>query len=505
MATNELLLEAKGICKQFNGNPVLKNVNLEIRNGEVHALMGENGAGKSTIIKIITGVYAKDEGEIFLDGEHVEINSRHDTQRCGISVIYQELSLIPALTVTQNIFLGQEYGRFGFTNRKLMRQKVQKLIDKYEFDLSPDTVVESLGMAKRQMVEILKALSVDARLIIMDEPTSALSTTESEKLFETIEGLRKKGASILYISHRLEEVYRLSDRLTVMRDGENVGVLNRDEITPEKVVPMMLGRDVKMEVRRREMQKREDKNVLEVKNLAFAERLKDISFTAYGGEVLGIGGLVGSGRTELLGCIYGILKQSKGTITLNGKPVGKSVGRNIRGGFALVPEDRRNEGFVPMLSIEKNLTLASYDKLSKVSVVNRRKEIKWAKDAIKTYDVRPPQKDLPVGTLSGGNQQKVVVGRWLARSPKVLLLDEPTAGIDVGVKNELHHLIHKLARTGAIVIMVSSDLPELTHVSDRILVMHDGCFFEEFTRENVTQTAVLLAASGVHTEEGRAL
>ncbi len=499
-----ILLQCRGICKQFNGIPVLKNVDLDVRRGEVHALMGENGAGKSTIIKIITGVYSMDEGQIYIEGEPVNITCRQDARCSGISVIYQELSLFPALDVTENIFIGQELSHYGFTRKKEMRKRVQELIDKYEFDLDPTAIVDSLSMAQRQMVEILKALSMDAKLIIMDEPTASLSASESEKLFETIDRLRKKGSSILYISHRLEEVYRLSDRLTVMRDGENVGVLTKDEITPHKVTTLMIGHEI-TDDKSRERRSRYEGNCLEVIGLAYKDILKDVSFKAYGGEILGIGGLVGSGRTELIKCIYGAAKPDKGTVTLNGRPVGRSVAKNIRAGFGLVPEDRRNEGFIPFLSIEKNLTISSYDKLAKFGVVNRKKEIGFAEEAIKGYDIRPAMRSLPVGNLSGGNQQKVVLGRWLSRKPKVLLLDEPTAGVDVGVKHELYHMMRALAIAGSIVIMVSSDLEELTRISDRILVMQGGRFFEEFSHEKATQSAVLLAASGVHTEEGVAL
>jgi ribose transport system ATP-binding protein len=504
MSEKTFLLQCKGICKQFNGIPVLRNVNLEVLPGEVHALMGENGAGKSTIIKIITGVYTMDDGQIFLEGQPVTISCRQDARTCGISVIYQELSLFPALNVTENIFIGQELHKYGILSKKEMRRRVRELIDTYGFDLDPNALVGSMGMAQRQMVEILKALSMEAKLIIMDEPTASLSASETEKLFETIDSLRKKGTSILYISHRLEEIYRLSDRLTVMRDGENVGVLTKDEITPQKVTTMMIGHEIR-EDKNRERRHRFEGNCLEVSGLAYKHILKDVNFKAYGGEILGIGGLVGSGRTELIRCIYGAAKPGRGKITLNGKPVSRSVARNIKAGFGLVPEDRRNEGFIPLLSIEKNLAIASYDKLARFGVVNRKKEVEFAMEAIKGYDIRPPMKQLPVGNLSGGNQQKVVLGRWLSRKPLVLLLDEPTAGVDVGVKHELYHLMRALALAGSIVIMVSSDLAELTHVSDRILVMHDGRFFQEFSHESATQSAILLAASGVHTSEGLAL
>ncbi|MDR2356143.1 MAG: sugar ABC transporter ATP-binding protein [Clostridiales Family XIII bacterium] len=504
MEEHKVLLRTEGVFKQFNGVTVLEDVNLEVAYGEVHALMGENGAGKSTIIKIITGVYDRDAGEIFVDGAPVDIRNRQDARAHGISVIYQELSLIPALSVTENIFLGQEIARGGLMARKEMREKVRALIKKYEFEIDPDAVVDTLGMAQRQMVEILKALSMDAKLIIMDEPTSSLSASESEKLFDTIDGLRKKGAGILYVSHRLDEVYRLSDRLTVMRDGRIVAVLGRDEINAKTVTTLMIGHEPR-EVRARTGEKRFEDNCLEVKNLAYGKLLKDVSFTAYGGEILGIGGLVGSGRTELIRCIYGAARQTSGEILFNGKPVSKLIGKNIRMGFGLVPEDRRVEGFIPVQSMEKNIAIASHDRLSRFGFMNARLEARWAEDAIKNYDIRPKNKEMPVANLSGGNQQKVVLGRWLSRDPKLLLLDEPTVGVDVGVKADLYDFMRKLAQNGAIIIMVSSDLFELTHISDRILVMYGGRFFEEFSHENVSQTSVLLAASGEHTEEGRAL
>ncbi len=504
MEEKKTLLKAEGICKSFNGIQVLKNVDLELRYGEVHALMGENGAGKSTIIKIITGVYSKDAGQIYIDGEPVEIYSRQDARSNGISVIYQELSLVPALTVTENIFLGQEISKFGIPDKKQMKQKVQELIDIYKFDLKPDAVVNTLSMAQRQMVEILKALSMQAKLIIMDEPTASLSSAETEKLFEAIDFLRQNNATVLYISHRLEEIYRLADRLTVMRDGENVGCLEHDEITPEKVTFMMIGKELRQQSRGNEASVNRD-FCLKVDKLCYGSLLKDVSFEAYGGEILGIGGLVGSGRTELVQCIYGVRKASAGTITLDGKPVSNSVRRNILDGFGFVPEDRRNEGFFPLLSIAENITITSYDRLSRLCVISGKKSVKHVEDAIRDYDIRPAKRRVPVGNLSGGNQQKVILGRWLSRKPKLLILDEPTVGVDVGVKAELYALMRQLSDTGAIIIMVSSDLEELTNVSDRILIMHGGKFFEEFHHDDVTQQAVLQASYGTFAEGGKLL
>jgi ribose transport system ATP-binding protein len=504
MSGQKVILRTEGICKSFNGVQVLKNVDMDVKSGEVHALMGENGAGKSTIIKIITGVYAKEAGQIYVDEKPVEILSRQDARANGISVIYQELSLVPELTVTENIFLGQEaMGRF-LPDRKEMRRQVRALIDKYEFKINPDAVVATMGMATRQMVEILKALSIDAKLIIMDEPTSALSTTETEKLFDTIDTLRRKGSAILYISHRLEEIYRLADRLTVMRDGVNVGVLSHGEITPERVTTLMIGREIRKNVKERKRVP-DMEHVLEVNHLRYRNLLSDVNMRAYGGEILGIGGLVGSGRTELIKCIYGAFRRTGGEITLDGKPVSAAIAKNIVSGMGLVPEDRRTEGFFPVLNIAENLTVASYDLLSKAGVIRAAGEKAFAENAIRDYDIRPATGTVPVGNLSGGNQQKVVLGRWLSRRPKVLLLDEPTAGVDVGVKAELYKLMEDLADQGAIIVMVSSDLEELVNVSDRILIMHKGRFFKEYTYENASQNEVLLASSGVDSGEGRVL
>ena len=500
----ELILRTENVCKSFNGIQVLKNVNFEIKKGEIHALMGENGAGKSTIIKIITGVYTKDEGEIYIDGRHVDINSRREAAAAGISVIYQELSLVPDLTVTENIFLGHEIMKKGLPDKKEMRRQVQALIDKYGFIIQPDAVVASMGMAQRQMTEILKALSAEANLLIMDEPTTSLSASETEQLFVTMEGLREHGTSILYISHRLEEIYRVTDRLTIMRNGEVVGVVDSKTVEPDTVTTLMIGHELEKTGIR--VPNINENHYIEVKDLSLGNLLHDINFKAYGGEILGIGGLVGSGRTELVRCIYGSIKKYSGTITLDGKPVSRNVARNIKNGFGMVPEDRRTSGFFPQLSIQRNVTISSYDRLAaKGIIVNGKAETAYAEKTIADYDIRPPMRKLPVQNLSGGNQQKVILGRWLSRDVDVLILDEPTVGVDVGVKAELYGYMRKLADKGAIIIMVSSDLAELTDASDRVLVLHNGTIFQEFRDHSATQQGVLLASSGVAVKEGNAI
>jgi ribose transport system ATP-binding protein len=494
-----MLLRAEGINKSFSGTRVLKNVKLEIKKGEVHALMGENGAGKSTLIKILTGVYPRDAGTINFDGHEVALNfTRTDARKLGIAVIYQELSLIPTLTVTQNILLGQEIVNDGLLDQKAMRQKVVGIMEYYGLSIDPDAVLETLSIAQRQMIEILKALTFEASLIIMDEPTASLSSKEAESLFKIINSLKAKNVSVLYISHRLEEVYRLCDRLTVLRDGENVAVLEKGQINPTEVIRLMIGKELTDTKGLGEMRPYHPEVVLQIENLTRKGVFSGISFEVHRGEVLGIGGLVGSGRTEVLRCIYGADQYDSGTIRFNGKRLPASIIKNIRAGFGLIPEDRRNQGFIPLLSINRNIALTNYDKLTggKI-VVSSKDELAMCHQAMRQLEVRPNNPEIHVGNLSGGNQQKVVVGKWLMRDLKVLLIDEPTAGIDVGVKEEIYNLIEKLAAAGVAVIIVSSDLQELLKVSHRILVLRQGRMIKEFKEGAVAQEDVLKAASGI--------
>ena len=505
MTDREVILQVKDIEKSFGGVPVLKKVNLDIRKGEVHALMGENGAGKSTLIKIITGAYTKDAGSIFWKGKEVQIDSRADCQALGIACIYQELSVIPALTVAQNVLLGKEpkIGRTGLINYRELNRQVGQLIDRYEFPLNPTDVVGDLGIGQRQLIEILKGLSTEADLLIMDEPTASLSGKEAESLFDIIGGLRDKGVSIIYISHRLEEVYRLSDRLTILRDGENKAVLEKDEIDPLRVIELMIGKAVdESEGSVKTLKRNQNPVYLEVKNLTSRGVFKDVSFQVRKGEIVGIGGLIGAGRTELVRCIYGIDRFHSGEILVDGKPYAPNAARSIKNGFGFVPEDRRNQGFIPLLSINKNNALTNYDLIKKSGwAISDKDELRMCLEAIRKVDIRPGDPDKPVGLLSGGNQQKVVLGKWLMRDLKILIVDEPTAGIDVGAKNEIYTILQDLAREGVVIIVVSSDLQELLRISDRILVMRKGRIVKEFAEETVTQADILAAASGLIQDE----
>ena len=433
----------------------------------------------------------------------MEIESRADAQKLGLAVIYQELSLIPTLTVMQNILLGREEQKLGVINARAMRKRVTELMDRYELQLPLDEAVENLSIAQQQTVEILKALTVDAPLIVMDEPTASLSASESESLFKIIRSLREKGVGILYITHRLEEVYLLADRLTVLRDGENVAVVEKQDFDPNEVIRMMIGKDLTNQRNAAQMKTPDPEVVLSVRNLTRRGVFHDVSFDVHKGEILGIGGLVGSGRTEVLRCIFGADRYDEGEILYQGKRVPNAVPKTIRMGFGLIPEDRRAQGFVPLGSVRRNIALTNFDQLRRaLGFVNSGKEKALGDQAIRSLDVRPNNPLMQVGNLSGGNQQKVVVGKWIMRDLRVLLVDEPTAGIDVGVKDEIYSIMESLAQKGIIVIVVSSDLQELLRVSHRILVMRKGRIFKEFSEGVVTQEDVLAAASGIENEGG---
>lgn len=502
---SKVIFEAKKINKSFSIVQVLHDVNLEIRKGEVHALMGENGAGKSTLIKIITGAYTKDSGQLFWKGREVEINSLKDCQTIGISCIYQELSVIPALTVAQNIFLGREpKNRLGFIDHKAMNKAAQELIDRYQFPLKATDDVGGLGIGLRQLVEILKGLSCDAELLIMDEPTASLSGKEAARLFDIIESLRKNGVSIIYISHRLEEVYRLSDRLTVLRDGRNAATLEHDQIVPKYVIQLMIGKMVdESSGSRKRLVPNTNDVVLKVENLSRKGFFEDVSFEVRRGEIVGFGGLIGSGRTEVMRCIYGIDKITSGEIYFNGKKYEPSSSKkSIHSGFGFVPEDRRGQGFIPLLSIDRNIALTNYDIIKQIGLtILQGDERSMCKKAISKLNIRPANPDAQVRLLSGGNQQKVVLGKWLMRDLKMLIVDEPTAGIDVGAKIAIYNILEELAKTGVIILLVSSDLQELVSVSHRILVMRKGKLVKEFREGYITQADVLEASSGVTEKE----
>ena len=501
--SENILFEMKNIEKIFAHVHALDHVHFDVRKGEVHALLGENGAGKSTLIKILTGVYPKDGGNIYMDGKEVSINSREDASALGIAVIFQELSLVPTLSVYQNIMLGKEISKFGIVNAGAEKKEITELIERYGFPLKADDIVETLSVAQMQMVEILKALATDARLIIMDEPTASLSIRESEMLYKIINQLREKGVSIIYISHRLEEVFNLSDRITILRDGKNAGVVEKKDIVPGEVIKMMIGKEISEATASRKLTVSDAEPVLTVKNLSSLGNFDNVSFEVKRGEVVVLTGLVGSGRTEIIRAIYGADPVDSGEVLLEGEVYKPSVTRSVASGFGLIPEDRRTQGFSPLLSVTRNVCVTNYDKLAKNGLVNRKEEKKLGIHAVELTDLRPANPDVQVGNLSGGNQQKAVLGKWLTRDLKVILIDEPTVGIDIGAKDEIYEIIDKLSSQGVAVLMVSSDIAEVLRVAHRIIVMREGKLFTEFNEGVATQEDILMASSGLTGEEAK--
>lgn len=495
-----ILLEMNNIEKIFAHVQALDRVNFQVRRGEVHTLLGENGAGKSTLIKILTGVYPKDGGQIFMEGREVNIASREDAAALGISVIFQELSLIPTLCVYQNIMLGKELSRFGFVQAKKEKKKIADLIEYYGFSLGVNDIVETLSVAQMQMVEILKALAADAKLIIMDEPTASLSSHESKLLFSIIDQLRERGVSIIYISHRLEEVFKLSDRITILRDGKIAGVVEKNQINPSEIIKMMIGKSVSEATASRMLRQSEEETVLSIQHLCCLGAYEDVSLEVKRGEVLVLTGLVGSGRTELIRAIYGADPYDSGKIELEGKPYQPQIKKAVAEGFGLIPEDRRTQGFSPLLSVTGNVALTNYDKISSKGFVSKAREEELGRHAVRLVDLRPPNPNVLAGNLSGGNQQKVVLGKWLTRNLKVLLIDEPTVGIDIGAKDEIYQIIETLSQNGVAVLMVSSDMAEVLRVAHRIIVMREGKIAKEFHTGIVTQEDILMASSGLDTE-----
>ena len=487
------LLEMRGITKRFPGVTALDHVDFELEKGEVHVLLGENGAGKSTLIKMLSGAYQPDEGEILVDGEKVEISSAMDAQALGISTIYQEFNLVPQLTVAENILLGRQPRRFGVVNGSKMRKDARELLERIKVRVNADARVEDLGVAQRQMVEIAKALSLDARILIMDEPTASLSGQEVGRLFEIIHGLQEDEVGVIFISHHLEEVTEIGDRVTVLRDGEYVDRVPASTDHSD-FVRLMVGRDIEDQFPRR---KPEIGDVLlEVKNLSQEGVLEDISFELRAGEVVGIAGIVGAGRTELAEAIFGSEPADSGEVWVRGETLRPGHPREAKDrGIGFITEDRQGEGIVQPLSVSENLGLAALGDNSSLGLVNRRKQRQQAEKMIGDLNIRTPGPEQEIRYLSGGNQQKVVIGKWLLNNSKILIMDEPTRGIDVGAKVEIYELINDLTENGAGILMISSELPEVLGMSDRVLVMSQGHITGELLAEEATQENVMELAT----------
>ena len=491
----ETIVSMNGICKYFPGVKALDNVQFELRSGEVMALLGGNGAGKSTLMKILSGVYTRDAGTMEIFGKPYGDLLPKQAQQVGVAIIHQELNMCPHLTVTENMFLGREIQRGLCVDKRAMEKAAEQILSELKIDISPTDRVGDLPVSKQQMVEIAKALSINARILIMDEPTSALTAKEIDELFRIIRKLREDGCGIVYISHRLEELQHIVDRVTIMRDGQYIMTANFQDLTMDQIITNMVGREIKEKFPRVECPRGE--KVFEVRHLNAGRLVRDVSFSVYAGEIVGIAGLMGAGRTETTRAIFGVNPRTSGEILLDGKPIScKNPRQSIQSGVVLIPEDRKKDGLCTKLPIRKNIALPNLDLLcNKFGVISSRKESEMCDKAVADLRIKTPSVEVNASTLSGGNQQKVVVGKWLARKSRVVIFDEPTRGIDVAAKVEIYNIMNQLKQQGIGVVCVSSELPEVMGIADRILVMCDGRITGEVMAKETTQSEILTLAT----------
>lgn len=492
---NEVIVAMEHISKSFPGVLALDDVHFELRAGEVMALLGENGAGKSTLVKILSGVYTRDAGSLSIFGkQHGDLTPKQ-AQALGVAIIHQELNMCGHLSVAENIFLGREETSGSVLHDKRMILEAGRILSEMKIDIDPRQVVGELPVSKQQMVEIAKALSTNARILIMDEPTSSLTTREIEDLFRIIHTLKEKGCGIVYISHRLEELKYIVDRVTIMRDGRLITSMNYQDTTLDAIITHMVGREIKEKFPRVECPR--GKKVFEVKGLSAGRMVRDIDFELYEGEIVGFAGLMGAGRTETTRAIFGADAKERGQFFLDGEPVRiQSVKDAIRAGIVLAPEDRKKDGLCTKLSVKQNITLPNLDMVcGRGGVVHKRRETAMCEKTVSNLRIKTPGVEVDAATLSGGNQQKVVVGKWLARKSRVVMFDEPTRGIDVAAKVEIYHLMNALKKQGIAVMFVSSEMPEIMGVADRIIVMCDGRITGQLTREEATQEKILTLAT----------
>ncbi|GIW94530.1 MAG: ribose import ATP-binding protein RbsA [Pirellulaceae bacterium] len=495
------LIDFEHVTKTFPGVVALEDVSLCIEQGELHAICGENGAGKSTLMKILSGVITDYEGTVRVRGNPIRFRGTKDAEAAGISIIHQELNLVEQLSVAANIFLGREFHRFGFLQQRRMDQAAAALLAELECDFDVRQRVAELRVGDQQLIEIAKALSLDSDILIMDEPTSALTEAEAERLFRVIERLRRRGVTILYISHKMDEIFRLADRISVLRDGRLVATRRKEETSPREITHLMVGREIEAT---QFAGRTRGELLLEVRNLSLPWpgharrwRLRNISFTLHRGEILGIAGLMGAGRTELLECLFGAAREPfEGQILLRGRHVYfRHPIEARRAGVAMVTEDRKRLGLFSQMNVRENVTIAHLTRLSRAGIVGKHSEEQAAGSVVQRLAVRTPSLRTAITALSGGNQQKCLIGRWLLTQPDVLLLDDPTRGIDVGAKAELYRLMDQLARQGLGIILTSSELPELLTVCDRIVVLAEGRLTAEFSREEASEHKIMEAAT----------
>lgn len=490
------VLEMKNISKSFGGTHALNGIDFELELGEVHALLGENGAGKSTLIKVLGGIHQPDSGTILINGTEVKMQNVHAAQAAGIGIIHQEIVLVPYLSVSENIFLGRELtNKFGLKDTNSMNEQARKMVQALGLEIDVTKPVGQLSIAQQQMVEIVKAISFNVRILVMDEPTSSLSDDEVEKLFATIERLKKNNVSIIYISHRMEELFRISDRVTVIRDGTYVGTVTTKDTDVDELVTMMVGRSLqKYYIRNYTMQ---DKEVLRVENLSKKGVFENISFTVHKGEILGFSGLVGSGRSEIMTAIFGGYGYDSGTVYLNGnKVIFKNTAQAISNGVAMVPEDRKKQGLILINSVGYNITLSSLKYIMNGLLVSKAKKQRIIEKYIAELNVKAASQSIAVSSLSGGNQQKVVLAKWLATKPQLLILDEPTRGVDVGAKSEIYAIMNRLANEGMAIILVSSELPEIINMCDNVCVLREGRIVGRLSKGELDQENIMKYATG---------
>lgn len=488
-------LEMRGISKSFPGIRALSDVDLIARAGEVHAVVGENGAGKSTLMKILAGVYQPDGGTISLDGAETRISGPIDARSRGIGMVYQELNLVPDLTVAENIMLGATPSRFGFVRRRALSEAAAVVLDAFDARIGPAAILGSLTVSQQQIVEIAKAYAQRPSIIVLDEPTSSLSEHEAQALFHIVRRMRADGIAIIYISHRLREVLELADQVTVLRDGRQIETRSADGLTAGEMIRLMVGRDLTDIFPKREVPIGDV--VLEVDALTRPGAFADVSVSVRAGEIVGLAGLVGAGRTEVARAVFGLDRAQSGTVRVDGRDVfARTPAQGLAAGIAYVPEDRKRDGIVPSASIKDNVSLPVLSSLSTGGWISRTRERAMVRDQVETLGVSPPVIERAVDTLSGGNQQKVVIAKWLAAKPRVLILDEPTRGVDVGAKADIHEIIGALAAAGTAILLISSELPEVLAVSDRIYVLHEGHVSAELDRTEATEATVMHAATG---------
>ncbi|MFD1861739.1 sugar ABC transporter ATP-binding protein [Planococcus chinensis] len=500
------MIKMTNISKSFSGNQVLKNVQFSLEQGEIHALMGENGAGKSTLMKILTGIYSRDSGTVEVKGKEVHFTSPKQAEEAGIAVIHQELNILPHLSITDNMFLGNEetFGRTGIIKTKQMEQKTKKALLDLGLDIDPAAPASSLSVGQQQIVEIAKALAVDAEVIVMDEPTAALTDREIDTLFATIRELQARGVSFIYISHRMEEIFSLCDRITILRDGEYVGEKRISETSFEEIVQMMVGRELGERFPVRSSVIGDVK--LSVKGLTRKDCFEDVSFDLRKGEVLAIAGLMGAGRTEVAQSLFGYKKADAGTVQVDGRLVKIDSPKAAKElGIGYVTEDRKSEGLIVDFTVEENVSMTNFSSISKNGLISRDKERSLYDRMVKRLGIRTSGPTQTAKSLSGGNQQKVVIAKWLGIEPELLILDEPTRGVDVGAKKEIYSIINELASRGVAILMISSELPEVIGMADRVLVMHEGKLTADLPKNELAQEKIMHFATGggKHAVEGQ--